>query len=119
MKALESLIQFDYILLHCRQKNSSLAYDLNSAPLFKPFDYFLGLTDDRPPKYSMAFHAHYGDMVLDPIDGFLSDANVSVDERAFKNIVVNSDGKKFTMSNESMQCFGDDGDWIWFTMDIR
>ena len=40
-------------------------------------------------------------------------------KRMFKNLVVNSDGKKLTFSDESMQCFGDDGDWMWFTIDVK
>ena len=40
------------------------------------------------------------------------------ESRPFKNVFIGNDGLNYTFTNESKQCFGPEGDWHWFTLEL-
>ena len=78
--------------------------------------YFTGTSNDFPYTDSYYWSSDIHD--CDPVDGKLSENDVEFESRTFKNVFIGNDGLNYTFTNESMQCFGPEGHWNWFSLEV-
>ena len=90
----------------------------NQQPIYRALDYFIGEYNVRPAKGNTVTSNTIPDFPSDWVDDSASDANLQSEERPFKNLVVGQNGLNFTFAPDSQQCFGEEGDFVKFTVDV-
>ena len=85
---------------------------------YRTLDYFIGEYEYRPAKGSLFAYSDTPDYAWGWIDNKSSDENLQSEERPFKNLILGQNGFNFTFGPDSQQCFGPEGDFVKFTVDV-
>ena len=123
LQAVDKVIPIDRFIFTCLRQSDNMWYDFatsltNRLDYYQTVDYFMDLNSIQPPQNLMIFNSNVPGVQLNCPNGKASDPNISVEERPFKNLVLDLNGSNFTYTNESKQCFGDEGDVRKFTLRI-
>ncbi|XP_066917974.1 uncharacterized protein [Clytia hemisphaerica] len=115
---LEKLIRFDFLKFKCQKTGVGFEVKIKSFKLHECYNvmfYFLGeATIADSSKYCLRGNYKYTSALYNewPTKG------VPADLRLFKDILIKDDSTKMTFTNDSMQCFGDEGTWDFFNLNI-
>ena len=116
LNKLEKLIHFDEIRFSCAFINDLTSYwhELKNIKIavqdnFNAFNYFTGNSNDRPSSNVMSLGTNQKDFTVDPIDRRFSSEGIDYEERTFKNVLLNNNGHHLTFTNETKQCFYNEG----------
>ena len=123
LEALDKVIPIDRYIFTCMRNSDGKWYDLatsltNGLSYYQTVDYYTAKTNKEPVQDFMILNSNAPGVQLNCPNGKTSDPNISVEERPFKNLVLDLNGSNFTYTNESKQCFGDEGDVRKFTLRI-
>uniref|UniRef100_A0A7M5UEF9 EGF-like domain-containing protein n=1 Tax=Clytia hemisphaerica TaxID=252671 RepID=A0A7M5UEF9_9CNID len=126
LQEIDKVIPIDRYIFTCDRMSDGVWYEfttsrVNAFDRYETVDYFTAKTDKRPQQDLMLFYASIPGVQLNCPNGTTSDPNIDPEERPFKNLVLDSDqinGPKFTYTNQSKQCFGNEGDVRLFKLRI-
>jgi len=80
-------------------------------------NYFVNQTNARPPCTCLA---HNNALTCDAVEGGLwSSDNVTINERAYKDILISNNGLRFSMTDDDPQCFEAVENYSWFVMYVE
>ena len=117
IKRMEQLLDFNDIRFSCAFRYSSTNYwhDFVTRLNSDAIKYFTGNNNIRPAEGSMQLITN-GDFVIDTVDEMLSSNSsvANVEERTFKDILLNKDGFHLTFGNHSKHCFNEEGEFLRF-----
>ena len=111
------LLEFETIRMKCIQDSTQWSTLGNKRQaFFKNYNvirYFSGKGDTWPEEATIYWRYSLNDSTssypIDPVGDALSTDNVEREYRPFKDVYIGNDGLKMTFTNESQQCFGPEG----------
>ena len=114
------LIPFISLRHECTSSSGNKYFFYNTASTGQPQrdirNYFTNNTNDRPTCNGISPQSSFNCDEMD--DGLISSNNVTVAERAYKDIVVLTNGRRMSMADDNQECFEGPED-IDFLMRIR
>ncbi|XP_066912612.1 uncharacterized protein [Clytia hemisphaerica] len=120
------LMNFETIRMKCVRNTTELVSLGNKRQAsdadFNVIRYFSGESDSRPVETTSSWRSRlngvWDDYPIDAVDDLLSADNVEKEYRPFKDIYIGNDGLKMTFTNESQQCFGPEGDFNHYLLEV-
>ena len=90
---------------------------------FNVIRYFSGETDTRPEEgttdWRYSLQGSSSSYPIDPVGDALSTDNVEREYRPYKDVYIGNDGLKMTFTNESQQCLGPEGAYIYYVVEVQ
>ncbi|XP_066925276.1 uncharacterized protein [Clytia hemisphaerica] len=120
IQAYEKLVQFDTLVLQCYRQNMTNIKLKSVYFHFSILNYFINATNTRPE-----FAGKWW-LIVDnepwngaTSDGFISNSNVDVEERFYKNLFKASNGLEITFSDNLGKCLSIEDEWRSYTVQTQ